>query len=176
LRLAMMAAIAARLFAGSNVFAGEPVELQPFTFLIGEWEAAGSGQPGASLGTAVFSRGLQGRVILRTSYAEYPPADGNGGSRHDDLMVIYVGDGGAVRADYYDNEGHVIRYAVESPAAGRAVFSSDPAGGGPRFRLSYKLQADGGLDGEFEIAPPGAPDAFKSYLTWHSRNPKRVAR
>jgi hypothetical protein len=129
-----MVAIGARLFAGSNVFAGEPVELQPFTFLIGEWAAAGSGQPGASLGTAVFSRGLQDRVILRTSYAEYPPA------------------------------------------AGRAVFSSDPTGGGPRFRLSYKLQADGGLDGEFEIAPPGAPDAFKSYLTWHSRNPKPVAR
>ena len=34
-------------------------------------------------------------------------------------MILYS-HAGAVRADYYDSEGHVIRYAVRSPAAGEA--------------------------------------------------------
>jgi hypothetical protein len=161
--------LAVLTLAGSATFAAEPAELKPFTFLLGEWPAAGSGQPGAGSGAAVFSRGLQDRVILRTSYAEYGPAAGKPASRHDDLMVIYAGPGGGVRADYYDNEGHVIRYAVRSPAAGQAVLLSEATGSEPRFRLSYTLEAGGILKGEFAIAPSGAPEAFKPYLTWDSR-------
>jgi hypothetical protein len=58
---------------------------------------------------------------------------------------------------------------VHSPAPGQAVFLSEAVGGEPRFRLSYKLQATGVLKGEFAIAPPGAPEAFKQYLAWESR-------
>jgi hypothetical protein len=147
--------------------AAESPELKPLEFLVGEWASSGSGRPGAGEGTAVFSLDLQGRVLERTSFAEYPALDGKPASRHDDLMIVYV-DAGAVRADYYDSEGHVIRYRVESPAPGRAVFLSDAVDGQPRFRLSYALVPDGGLDGTFEIAPPSAPDDFKPYLSWHS--------
>jgi len=165
--LVAMAAIAA--LAGSAALAAEPPELKPFDFLIGEWAASGSGQPGAGSGIAVFARGLQDQVILRNSYAEYPPADGRPASRHEDLMVIYRGSDAGARADYYDNERHVIHYILTSPAAGQAVFLSEDTGGGPRFRLTYTLEANGLLKGEFAIAQPGAHEAFQAYLTWESR-------
>jgi hypothetical protein len=168
-RRAFIVGIAILSFTGSSMFAEPPAALHPFAFLVGEWRASGSGEPGAGSGTSVFARELQDRVILRTSYAEYPAVAGKPQSRHDDLMIIYAESGGSARADYYDNEGHVIRYEVSSPAAGQAVFVSEAAGGEPTFRLSYKLEASGVLKGEFAIAPPGASDAFKPYLTWESR-------
>ncbi len=91
-------------------------------------------------------------------------------------MVIYTAPPDGVRADYYDNEGHVIRYVVHSPAAGEAVFLSEGAGGEPRFRLRYLLDAAGVLKGEFAIAPPVAPESFKPYLTWDSRKPTGTAK
>jgi hypothetical protein len=115
-------------------------------------------------------------VVLRTSFAEYPSAQGKPGSRHDDLMVIYALPGAGVRADYYDSEGHVIRYEVNSPGPGRAVFLSEPIGNRPCFRLSYALRPGGILAGEFATAPPDAPEAFKPYLTWESRKRKSPAK
>jgi hypothetical protein len=165
----LVAVAAGVLVAGSSALAAPPAALEPLAFLLGEWRAAGAGAPGPGTGAAEFTRGLQDRVILRRSYAEYPAADGRPASRHDDLMVIYADPQGTVRADYHDNEGHVIRYVVQVPAPGRAVFLSDAGGGGMRFRLTYELGPTGVLKGEFATAPPGAPEAFKAYLTWESR-------
>lgn len=164
----MVAGLTLGLLIGASALrAAEPVELQPLAFLVGEWDSSGAGEPGTGVGAAVFRRGLQDGVILRTSFAEYPAAGGRPPSRHDDLMIIYVSPAG-VRADYYDSENHVIRYSVRSPAPGQAVFLSDPVAGQPTFRLTYKLTSNGTLDGEFEIADPGSSE-FKAYLTWHSR-------
>jgi hypothetical protein len=149
--------------------AAPPPELDALTFLVGEWEASGQGQPGEASGRTIFSRSLQERVLVRTSYAEYPALSDRPASRHDDLMVVYAAAKGGVRADYYDNEGHAIRYSVTSPAAGEAVFVSDSVAGEPRYRLSYHLEPSGLLKGEFAVASPGAPDDFKSYLSWVSR-------
>jgi hypothetical protein len=163
-------------FAGCAAYAAAPAELEPLAFLIGEWPASGSGQPGAGSGTAVFTRSLQDRVILRTSYAEYPAAAGKPSSRHDDLLAIYALPGSGVRADYYDSEGHVIRYIVHSPAPGQAVFLSEATGGERRYRLSYRLEPTGVLKGEFAVAPPGAAETFKPYLTWESRQATGAAK
>ncbi len=168
-RTLIMVALLLALAAGSTLVAGEPAGLQPLAFLVGEWPSSGAGQPGATSGSAVFARSLQDRVILRTCYAEYGAAAGQPASRHDDLMIIYATPEGGARADYYDNEGHVIRYVVQSPGPGRAVFLSELVAGQPRFRLTYTLQATGVLEGEFAIAPPGAPEDFKQYLHWESR-------
>jgi len=146
--------------------------LEPLAFLLGDWEAVGGGQPGQGVGSATFAPGLQGRVIMRTSYATYPAA-ARLATRHDDLMIIYAAEDGSLRADYYDNEGHVIRYTVSVPGPGQASFVSDVVAGAPRYRLSYTLDRGGVLRGEFGIAPPGSPDAFTSYLTWESRNVAR---
>lgn len=167
-----MCGLVIALTIGAGFQAAAPAELKAFEFLIGEWSGQGGGQPGSGGGTAVFTRAVQGRVMLRTSYAEYPPFEGKPASRHDDLMVIYAGAGAGLRADYYDSEGHVIRYAVRSPASGEAVFVSEPAAGEPRYRLTYRLGADGVLKGEFAIASPDHPEMFKPYLTWESRKTK----
>jgi len=176
MRNAIVVVVAALSLAGTAALAAEPVALQPFAFLVGEWRASGSGKPGAASGTAVFARGLQDRVIVRTSYAEYPPTAGKPGSRHDDLTIIYAESGGGVRADYYDSEGHVIRYVVTSPAAGQAVFVSEALGREPRARLSYALETTGVLKGEFAVAPAGSRDAFTPYLTWESRKVQSSAK
>jgi hypothetical protein len=175
MRRVIITGLAALALSVSYASAAEPAELQPLAFLIGEWTASGAGQPGTAAGAATFSRALQDRVIVRKSYAEYPAAAGKPASRHDDMMIIYAGSGG-LRADYYDNEGHTIRYAVQAPAAGEAVLLSDASSAEPRFRLSYKLEADGVLKGEFAIAPPGAPEAFKPYLTWNSHRASGAAK
>jgi hypothetical protein len=145
-----------------------PRELEPLSFLLGGWEAENQGRPDEGSGRTVFSRSLQDRVILRTNDAEYPASGDKPASRHDDLMVIYVA-AGTMRADYYDSEGHLIRYLATSPAAGQALFVSDPVDGEPRYRLRYELAPGGSLKGEFAIAPPGEPDSFRPYLSWQSR-------
>lgn len=153
----------------ASAMAAEPAGLQPFAFLVGEWVSAGEGQPGVAAGTAVFTRDLQDNVIVRKSYADYPAVGGDPASRHEDLMVIHAAGDGPVRAEYYDNEGHFIRYVVSSHKAGEAVFLSAPQPGQPRYRVSYELGDDGVLKGDFAVSPTGAADAFKSYLSWESR-------
>ena len=154
---------------GANAQAAPPAELAPLAFLVGEWPATGQGQPGAGAGRSTFAWGVQEQVIVRTSYAEYPAQANKGPSRHDDLMVLYVAGKEGLRADYWDSEGHAIRYRVTVPGANQAEFISEPVSGQPRFRLTYSLAADGLLTGQFAIAPPDQPDAFKAYLTWTSR-------
>ena len=156
------------VLGGSGAFAAEPRELAPLAFLVGEWTASGTGQPGPGQGSAAFVRSLQGQVILRTSYAEYPASGGKPAWRHDDLMVIYAVPGIGARAEYYDSEGHVIRYVVQSPSVGQVVFLSEASAGEPRFRLSYGLEARGVLKGEFAIAPADSHEAFQQYLRWES--------
>ena len=140
--------------------------LARFRFLVGEWEAIGGAGEGA--GRATFAVGLQGRAITRTSYAEYPASGERPAYRHDDLMIIYA-DADTAKADYYDNEGHVIRYVVTSPRAGQAVFVSTGSPTAPRYRLTYIMSSDSTQRGTFEIAPPGSPDAYTTYLAWTSR-------
>jgi hypothetical protein len=176
MRAGIITALVLHLLMFATAFAAEPAALQPFAFLVGEWAATGSGQPGDGIGTAVFTRDLQDNVIVRKSYAEYPAVDGKPASRHEDLMVIHAAGDGPVRAEYYDSEGHVIRYVVSSPKAGEAVFLSPPAPGQPRYRLSYALAAEGVLKGEFAVSPTGAADGFKPNLTWESRTVIGVAR
>ncbi len=155
--------------SGPAIGAEVPNALEPLEFLLGEWVAAGGGAPGAATGSATFARGLQDRVIVRTSYADYPATATKPAFRHDDLMIIHAAAGGGILADYYDSEGHVIRYVVSVPAPGEALFLSEASSDAPRFRLTYQRAPDGVLKGKFEIAPPGKPEGFSPYLSWESR-------
>ena len=153
---------------GAGEFADEPLvaALQPFAFLLGEWDAV-PGQSGET-GGFTFKAAAQGRVIVRTNFASYPASAGKPASRHDDFMVIAV-ERGAVHADYYDSEDHIIRYVGRSPAAGQVEFVSEVRSGEPRYRLRYTANADGSVAGQFDVAPPGKPDDFARYLTWSAR-------
>ncbi len=124
--------------------------------LLGSWDA----RTADSKGGFTLERALDGKVLIRKNHAEYPDKK----IVHDDLMVIYA-EGGATRADYYDSEGHVIRYAVTmAPAQKKVVFLSDAQAGAPRFRLTYDYGAKDAIALAFDIAPPGQPDAWKSYI------------
>jgi hypothetical protein len=140
--------------------------LKPFAFLHGDWE----GVPGPSGETGAFSfkPGAQGHILVRMNFASYPASAGKPASRHDDLMVI-APDGDTVRADYFDSEGHIIRYTVRPVGPGEVVFTSEVKPNEPRYRLSYKSNGDASVAGQFEVAPPGEPESFKPYLTWTGR-------
>lgn len=147
------------------------VSLEEMRFLIGEWEGVGEGGPGAGKGLFSFAFDRQSKVIVRKNYAEYPATASRPAVRHDDLLVIYL-DGASrqILANYFDSEGQQIRYKVTvAPDHETVTFLSEPSASQPRFRLSYQRAKGGILTGKFEIAPPGQPEAFKSYLEWHAR-------
>jgi hypothetical protein len=145
-----------------------PGPLALLRFLIGTWEGTGGSKDATGSGRFSFREANQGHAILRTSSAEYPATADHPASRHDDLMIVYA-DGAEVRADYADSEDHAIHYRVAPAAEGGVVFVSDPSAKGPRYRLTYKPGAAGTIDGAFEVAPPGQPEAFKPYLAWSAR-------
>jgi len=146
----------AMLFAPA---AALPSPWSAWTPLAGEW-VADVDKDGATGGFS-FVPELQGHVLVRRNFAEYPKGHPRAG-RHEDLMVVYHA-GAATRADYYDSEGHVIHYGVTVDGP-RITFVSDLAAGQPRFRFTYLVTSPSAVALTFEIAPPGKPDAFAPYI------------
>ena len=137
-----------------------------FEFLFGDWVGEGGGQPGQGIGEFSFHPGLQNRILVRKSYAAYPPTKDRPASRHEDLTVVYKdSDSAPLRAIYFDNEGHVINYSITiSPDRKTIEFVSDMLPSSPRFRLTYVKTSSDALSLRFEIAPPGRPDSFSTYI------------
>ena len=145
---------------------------QPF---LGAWEGTGGGGPGQGSGGFTFTPEIQGAVLVRHNYAQYPATKDKPAYRHDDLMVIYPdASDKKTRADYWDNEGHVIRYVVEfTDGARKLVMVSEAGQPGPRYRLTYVKTGDNELKLTFEIAPPEAPDKFKTYIEASAKRAKK---
>ncbi len=139
------------LFVGSLI----AQDWGPAQFLVGNWAGEGGGQAGQGTGAFSFSPELQGKILVRKSFAEYPAANGRPASRHDDLLVLYRDPATReLRATYFDSEEHVIQYTVKS-AGGTAVFVSEGAPSGPRYRMSYTSTGKDTLKFKFEIARTG---------------------
>jgi hypothetical protein len=149
----------------------------PCRDLVGDWVGEGGGRTGGGAGRFSFAWDLREKVLVRRNRAEFPAAPGRPAASHEDLMVIYRGDGGGpLRAAYFDSEGHVIHYSVTSSADQRTLtFLSDPAPSSPRFRLSYVKGEGDTVRITFEIAPPGKPGDFKTYLEGRARRERRPA-
>lgn len=146
--------------------------LSSLNFLLGAWEGEGRGGPGQGGGGFTFGPELQGKVLVRRSHAEYPATKDRPASSHEDLMVAFS-EGGKLRADYFDNEGHMIRYDISGPdERGSVRFISDAKTQGPRFRLTYTPTGKDTLSLRFEIAPPGNPEAFATYIEATARRKK----
>ena len=137
----------------------------PIQYLVGDWTGEGSGAPGQGTGWFSFKPDLQGKILVRKNHAEYPATKERPAYVHDDLMVVFRGSRGW-DADYYDSERHVIRYAVESSPDGSQIVFTSPAEqqDSPRYRLTYTRIGDQRLKIKFEIAPPGRPESFTTYI------------
>ncbi len=151
-----------KVFAAGPAKAGDP--WQPLEFLLGEWRGLGSGAPGEGEGGSTFGFELDRKVLVRKNWAKYPPKPGeSAGLSHEDLLFIYPRPGGpGFSAIYFDNEGHVISYALTFPAVNSVAFETPAGQPGPRFRLTYALGADGILKNVFLMAQPGGE--FKTYV------------
>jgi len=146
-----------------------PARVDPwasYRFLLGEWVGEGEGQPGQGKGQFSFAEELQGKILVRKNRAEYPASAGRPAFTHEDLLIVYQEDGDkAAKAIYFDSEGHVIHYTPSTSQDGKAlIFLSDARPPAPRYRLSYVNQEAGKATVRFEVAPPGKPEAFKTYL------------
>jgi len=159
----MRRVLVAVLFSlGFPVF-GSAQDWSPLQFLLGRWttDQPRGGERAHGTGSFHFAPDLQGRILLRKNFAEYPAENGKPAYRHDDLMVVYRNQAGEIRASYFDNEGHVIEYGV-TVADGSAVFLSKGPATATRYRLTYKASAVEHLNLKFEIAPPGKD--FSTYI------------
>jgi hypothetical protein len=158
----------AALTQGHSLAAEIPEVWKPFQFLLGDWVGSGSGKPGDGSGEFSLRFDLDQKILIRRNRAQLAPtAKQLAGAVHEDLMIIYRQPGnGAFRADYFDNEGHVIHYAI-SLAEHSAVFESDEPGDAMRFKLTYDLKSDGLLSIDFAVGGPGKP--FQSYVSGTAR-------
>ncbi|HXU39319.1 MAG TPA: hypothetical protein VN937_23390 [Blastocatellia bacterium] len=148
-------------------FAQQPKETHwdSFRFLLGEWVGEGSGAPGEGAGGFSFTFDLQGKILVRKNTADYPATKDKPAYSHTDLMVIYREADDPIKAIYFDNEGHVIHYAVSfSKDQSTLTFLSNPSPSSPRFRFIYSKATPDKLKLEFDIAPPGKPEAFSKYV------------
>jgi len=131
---------------------------------MGNWEAKAAGKTGAT-GSYSFAPDLKGHILVRTSHTTACKSAAGIDCEHTDMLYIYRDPpADAMRAIYFDNEGHVLHYDVTTPTQTSVVFLTDPAQPGPQFRLTYELK-DGVMSGKFQAKPPGAAD-FVSYLEW----------
>lgn len=158
--------------ACAALLAQAPDPFGPIRFLEGAWVGEGGGDPGKGSGEFSFTSALDGKAMVRHSWAAYPARDGRPATRHEDLMTVFS-EGGKLKALYLDNEGHVIRYTVAPlPGGEGAVFQSEPQPG-PAFRLTYRVKAADAVTITFAIAPPDKPEAFATYVEGVSRRKQR---
>lgn len=135
-----------------------------FKFLMGDWIGEGSGAPGEAAGEFTFFSDLQNTVLIRKNFAEYPAQNGRPAFRHDDLMIVYRS-GNSIKANYFDNEGHVINYNVNfSSDSLSVIFVSDPNPASPGFRFTYTKIDPAKMKFSFDIAPPGKQGQFSKYI------------
>jgi hypothetical protein len=136
-------------------------------FLEGTWDAhAQAGSAGArSTGTYTFKPELKHHVLVRRSDSAACNGPANFDCQHSDVLYVYQeAEDRPLKAIYFDNEGHVIHYAVSTPDSSTAIFISDVSPSGPQFRLVYEFK-DSVMWGKFQMRMPGQAD-WKSYLEW----------
>lgn len=169
IRFAPLTAIALLTVCGLS--AQPAVKSDPWAglrFLIGSWEAKTTGgmAQAQSSGAYAFGLELHDHVLARHSSGGACKGPEDFDCQHSDLFYIYP-EGQTLEAIYFDNEGHVIHYAVSTPKPGSVVFLSDPAQRGPQFRLTYDL-VDRVMTGKFQLRMPGQTE-FASYLEWSGK-------
>jgi hypothetical protein len=153
---------------------GPAAPLRSLAFLEGTWEAKSqAGSAGAtSSGTYTFKRELGDHILARSSHSSACRGPETFDCEHRDLLYVFEdAPGAALKAIYFDNEGHVIHYDVSTPTSTSAIFLSEASRPGPQFRLIYDLK-DGMMTGKFQMRMPGQTE-WKSYLEWNGSRVKQ---
>lgn len=166
-RLIVSITICWTLFAQNTPTTRPPDPWKSLRFLIGTWQATTQGGTAgaAATGTYTFRFELGDHILARHTAGTGCKGPVDFDCEHGDLLYVYPDlSGSALKAIYFDNEGHVIQYAVSSSMPDSVVFLSDPSVPGPRFRLAYEVR-DRVLYGKFQVRMPGQKD-FRSYLEW----------
>jgi hypothetical protein len=165
--VAMAAFFALALTQNDRAIATPADPWKALAFLEGTWDAhAQAGSAGAqSTGTYTFKPELKHHVLVRRSDSAACNGPANFDCQHSDVLYVYQeAEDRPLKAIYFDNEGHVIHYAVSTPDSSTAIFISDVSPSGPQFRLVYELK-DSVMWGKFQMRMPGQAD-WKSYLEW----------
>ena len=156
--------IAIVLVANSVFSQQQIISWDKWNHLIGEWEGVGDGKPGKGKGTFTFYNELDGNVLVRKAQTYFAPTANREEFTHTDIMYLYPDNNGIVnKAIYFDNENHVINYAI-SYLDNTIVLTSDIIPNVPRFRLSYIPIAQDTINVRFEVALPQNPEGFRIYL------------
>jgi hypothetical protein len=147
--------------------AQEKSKWDKLSWLTGEWKGDGNGQPGKGGGTFSFDFDLEKNILVRKSHSEYTSNDSKAPKVHEDLMIIYPGpDEGQLKADYFDNEGHIINYLVTG--SDKAItFISEKQANAPIFRLTYTLLDQSTVNVKFEMSPDRVN--FRTYIEGNSK-------
>lgn len=164
----LLSLISLFLVTANHLFAQKAVVPGPeWNFVLGEWIGDGTGAPGEAKGWFTFNKDLDGNILVRKNHNLIPANNGKPAAIHDDLLVVYLDNaGGLTKAIYFDNENHVINYAISFNQAEKTLtFTSEAQKNMPRFRLTYKAIDNNNLNIDFEFAPPAQPDAFSKYLS-----------
>lgn len=150
--------------APTKTAAADP--FRSLAFLEGTWDANVQNNPAIKqAGRYTFNRELDGHIFARHATNDVGcKAPASFDCSHTDLLYVFQEvPGSALKADYFDNEGHVIHYDVSTPTPTSVVFLSTP-GPGPQFRLSYELSGQV-TTGRFQMRMPGASE-WQTYLEW----------
>ena len=135
-------------------------------FLQGTWDAKAEGNAGAAAsGSYTFRMELGNHILARHSATADCKGPSTFDCEHGDLLYVFQdGPGAALKAIYFDNEGHVIHYDVTTPSPATVEFLSEASRPGPQFRLTYELKG-GIMSGKFQMHMPGQTE-WRSYLEW----------
>jgi hypothetical protein len=167
-RIALVAALFALAITQNDRALSSPADpWKALTFLEGTWDAhAQAGSAGAqSNGTYTFKSELKHHVLVRRSDSAACKGPASFDCEHRDVLYVYQeAENQPLMAIYFDNEGHVIHYAVSTPDSTTAMFMSEASPSGPQFRLIYVLK-DAVMSGKFQMRMPGQTE-WKSYLEW----------
>jgi hypothetical protein len=136
---------------------------EKWNHLIGEWVGEGNGQPGKGEGKFSFLTDLDGKILVRKNHTVFPATADSRAKVHDDLLIVYPGNGDTQEAIYFDNEGNTIKYIVTFSEKS-VIMTSIAVQNTPRFRLSYETIDAKTVNIKFEMASPQKPEEFKIYL------------
>lgn len=140
------------------------VNWNKWEYLIGEWLNYGNGLPEQGKGSFSFTKDLGGQILVRKNHTEFSASEKQTASTHDDMLIIYPdNNGNPIKAIYFDNEGHILNYAI-SYSDSSIVLLHEQKQSFPGFRLTYSKLNNKTVNVKFEISYPQKPGDFKPYL------------